>query len=308
MKKKEIKLSVLVLEDSAYDYELLCDQLTSAGYLLDVKRVETEQDFRQSLQQRCYDIILSDFTLPGFDAFAALKISNELCPHIPFICVSGSIGEETAIELLKQGAVDYVLKDRPGRLPFAVKLALEDAHDKSEHMKALQAIQESEESYRELFHGMNETIWIIDLEGDLIDMNRTAIDTLGYSKEELLEIGLFGIDTTLNPEIIKSFVKTMPIDKVQKFETTHKTKDGRIFPVEIYSSLITYFGKKAILSIAREITDRKRAEEAQKTRMNELELFHKLTVGRELTMIDLKKEVNDLLIELGRQEKYKVVK
>lgn len=308
MKKKEIKLSVLVLEDSAYDYELLCDQLSAAGYLLDVKRVETEQDFRQSLEQRCYDIILSDFTLPGFDAFGALKIRNELCPLVPFICVSGSIGEETAIELLKQGAVDYVLKDRPDRLPYAVKQALEDAHDKAEHQKALQLILKSEESYRELFHGMNETIWIMDIDFNLVDMNRTAIDTLGYSKEELLEIGLLGIDPSLTPEIIQGFIKSIPNYMKQKIETTHRTKDGTIIPVEIYSSLITYFGKKAILSIARDVTDRKRVEEAQKTRLNELELFQRLTVGRELTMIDLKREVNVLLVELGRQDKYKVVK
>lgn len=308
MVKNTEKLRVLVLEDSVLDYELLCEQLTDAGYDLLVKRVETEKDFRHSLLEGCYDIILSDFTLPAFNAFAALKISNELCPQVPFICVSGSIGEETAIDLLKQGAVDYVLKDRPGRVPFAVKRALEDAQEKVEHQKALQAIKESELSYRELFNGMNETIWVIDLEGNLVDMNQTAIKRLGYSKDELLKIGLKGIDATHSPEAIKTYIDAMPIDKVQKFETTHKTKDGRVFPVEIYSSLVTYFGKRVILSIAREITDRKRAEQAQKTRMNELELFHKLTVGRELTMIDLKQEVNDLLKELGREAKYKVVK
>lgn len=308
MVKKGTKLRVLVLEDSELDYDLLCEQLTDAGYELDSERVETERDFRQSLTDECYDIILSDFSLPGFDAYGALKISNELCPQVPFICVSGSIGEETAIELLKQGAMDYVLKDKPGRLPFSVKRALEDACEKMEHQKALQAIKESELSYRELFNGMNETIWIIDLEGNLVDMNQTAVNRLGYSKEELLKIGLKGIDATHSPEAIKKYIDTMPVDKVQNFETTHKTKDGRVFPVEIYSSLVTYFGKRVILSIAREITDRKRAEEAQKTRMNELELFHKLTVGRELTMIDLKQEVNDLLKELGREPKYKVVK
>ena len=110
-----------MLEDSPQDFEIIREMLIDAGFSLKISWVEKEDEFTSSLRENQYDIILSDFKLPGFDAFGALRISKEICPEVPFICVSGSIGEETAIELLKLGAVDYVLKDRPGRLPFAVK-------------------------------------------------------------------------------------------------------------------------------------------------------------------------------------------
>ncbi len=96
-------------------------------YRLDLTHVENEEGFTATLRENSFDLTLADFKLPGFDAFGALEISRELCPETPFICVSGTSGEETAVELLKLGAVDYVLKDRPERLPISVKRALEEA-------------------------------------------------------------------------------------------------------------------------------------------------------------------------------------
>ena len=142
--------------------------------------------------------------------------------------------------------------------------------------KAEDALSRSEEKYRELIDGMNETVWVIDFNGKLIDVNKTAVELLGYSKEELLAIGLFGIDITMKKEDILSLVKNMPANKLQIFETAHTTKDGRTFPVEIYSSLVTYQGEKSILSIARDITKRKRAEEALQESERKLSEAHKM--------------------------------
>ena len=83
-----IELKILVLEDSPQDLELIQEQLSDAGYILDLTHVENEVGFASSLRKDCYDIILSDFRLPGFDAFGALQISNEICPEVPFICIS----------------------------------------------------------------------------------------------------------------------------------------------------------------------------------------------------------------------------
>lgn len=123
-----------------------------------------------------------------------------------------------------------------------------------------EALRNSEKNYRELIDGMNETIWVVDFEGDLIDVNKTAVETLGYSKEELLEIGITGIDTVLSKEKIKILAHNMPKDKLQIFETSHRKKNGEFIPVEVYSSLVTYQGKNAILSIVRDITERKKNE------------------------------------------------
>jgi len=144
-----MKLNVLSLEDSVYDYEIILDQLKDAGFNLNISRIEKESEFVSELRHSNWDIILADFRLPGFDAFKALKICNEICPDVPFICVSGFIGEETAIELIKAGAEDYVLKDRLGRLPFAINRALDNARDKKARKQAEDALRESERMLKE---------------------------------------------------------------------------------------------------------------------------------------------------------------
>lgn len=135
------------------------------------------------------------------------------------------------------------------------------AEDITERKLSEAALKESEKNYRELINGMNETVWVIDFQGNLLDVNETAIQTMGYTKDELLQIGLYGIDASLKKEMIVELAKTMPDDQLQIFETTHKTKEGQIIPVEIYSSIVTYQGKRAILSIARDITQRKQMEQ-----------------------------------------------
>lgn len=132
--------------------------------------------------------------------------------------------------------------------------------DITEQKQAEEALMQSEQKYRELIDGMNETIWVIDFDGHVIDVNRTAAELLEYSKEELLDIGLFGVDLSMKEEDIHHLAKKMLSDKTQIFESFHTTKSGRKFPVEVYSSLVTYQGKQAILSIARDITKRKETE------------------------------------------------
>jgi PAS domain S-box-containing protein len=139
----------------------------------------------------------------------------------------------------------------------------------SEKMEALvnekvKEIKESEAKYRELINSMNDTAWVIDLDAKFVDVNDAAVRVLGYSRKELLSMGPADIDASLTVEQIRDLVRRMPADQVQIFETTHTTKAGKIIPVEISSSLVTYQGKQAVLSIARDITERKKSEEALK--------------------------------------------
>ena len=179
-------LSVLILEDSAKDYELLCEQLESAGFLLDLTHVDSKSDFISALKNKNYDIIISDFKLPGFDAFGALELSRSICPEVPFICVSGSIGEEIATELLKLGAVDYVLKDRPERMPFAVKRALDEAKEKADHKKTVKALQESEYRFKQVSEDAEEWIWEVDQTGRYTYASPIIKSLLGYSADEIV--------------------------------------------------------------------------------------------------------------------------
>jgi len=161
MEQKTIEnssLQVLCLEDSSRDAEIIHELLTDAGYDLNMDWTATEKEYVSFLRSVKYDIILSDFKLPGFDAFHALQLSIDICPVVPFICVSGSIGEETAIELVKKGAVDYVLKDRMVRLPFAIKRALDEVKEKEARRQAEDERKKAEDALREYSIRLEEMV------------------------------------------------------------------------------------------------------------------------------------------------------
>jgi CheY-like chemotaxis protein len=119
-------LKVLCLEDVLKDAELLNEMLVDADYRVSMDVATGQREYVDFLKSRNYDIIFADNSLPGMDAFLALKLAHSLKPEIPFICISGTIGEEKAVELLKQGASDYVLKDRLGRIALAAQRALKE--------------------------------------------------------------------------------------------------------------------------------------------------------------------------------------
>jgi len=137
-------LRVLYLEDDIADAELARDTLELDGFVCDVTRVETESGFRAALQQDGFDVILADYALPSFDGLSALKITLGQRPDLPFIFVSGTMGEEVAIEALKIGATDYVLKTRLSRLVPSVQRALREARERAELRRAEQALRRSE--------------------------------------------------------------------------------------------------------------------------------------------------------------------
>src|SRR6202049_3611504 len=137
-------LRILYLEDEPRDAELVQETLASNGIRCHVTRVQTEADFIASLQQGGFDLILADYTLPSFDGLSALKFAMKACPDVPFIFVSGTLGEEVAVEALKIGATDYVLKTRLSRLVPAVQRALREATQRAERKRAEEALRQSE--------------------------------------------------------------------------------------------------------------------------------------------------------------------
>jgi signal transduction histidine kinase len=146
--KKEIH--ILMLEDNPMDSELAGHTLKRGGVKFTATRVETEEDFVRELDSNPPDLILSDYALPGFDGYAALDIAKKKAPHIPFIFVTGTMGEEVAIETLKNGATDYVLKHRLARLVPSVHRALREAGERAERRRAQEQLRESHEQLRAL--------------------------------------------------------------------------------------------------------------------------------------------------------------
>lgn len=143
-------LHILLLEDSAPDVELAMNALSRSGLDLSFVAVATREAFEAELSRRPPNLILSDFSLPGFDGSVALTIAKKKAPHVPFIFVTGVLGEEVAIEMLKQGATDYVLKTHLARLVPAVKWALREAQQRRERERAEEKLRNSHEQLRAL--------------------------------------------------------------------------------------------------------------------------------------------------------------
>src|SRR5213079_2571464 len=141
---------ILMLEDDAADAELTTFALRKGGLNFSVCRVQTRDDYVYELENDPPELILSDYSLPGFDGHAALELARERCPETPFIFVTGTMGEEVAIETLKSGATDYVLKTRLSRLIPAVHRALREMHERSERRRAEEQLRKSHQRLRAL--------------------------------------------------------------------------------------------------------------------------------------------------------------
>src|SRR6516225_6374637 len=139
-----------MLEDDVADAELTKFALRKGGLNFSLARVESKDQYVQQLEANPPALILSDYSLPGFNGHDALEIALEKCPETPFIFVTGTMGEEVAIETLKSGATDYVLKTRLSRLMPAVTRALREAHNRAEHRRAEEQLRESHEQLRAL--------------------------------------------------------------------------------------------------------------------------------------------------------------
>jgi C4-dicarboxylate-specific signal transduction histidine kinase len=137
-------LHILHLEDSPEDAELIRDILETDGIVSHVTRVETQADFLTSLEQGRFDLILADYSLPSFDGLSALKLALEKSPNVPFVFVSATLGEEVAIEALKLGATDYVLKDRLSRIASSVQRALREAEERNQRKRAEEELRDAQ--------------------------------------------------------------------------------------------------------------------------------------------------------------------
>src|SRR5436309_13506276 len=156
-------LRLLLLEDDRIDAELLERSLAAEWPKCEVLRVANEAGFEAALSAGGLDVILSDYVVPGFHGMTALALARERCPQVPFLFVSGAIGDEVAVESLKAGATDYVLKDRLARLGPAIRRALAEAQDRIRRAHIEQQLRQSEEQYRVLVNTVDGIVWQAEL-------------------------------------------------------------------------------------------------------------------------------------------------
>src|ERR1700736_5623294 len=178
-------LRILYLEDEPKDAELVQETLAIDGISCQITRVETEADFIASLEQGGFDLILADYTLPSFDGLSALKIAQQHWPHVPFIFLSGTLGEEVAIEALKFGATDYVFKTRLSRIVPSVQRALREAEERVERRRAEEALRRSEAYFRLIVDSIPGLVCTMTAAGAVERVNQRILDYTGKTLDQL---------------------------------------------------------------------------------------------------------------------------
>ena len=174
-------IKILHLEDSHLDADLAATYLSRGGIDHTIERVELREDFLRALREDQYDLILADYALPDFDGISALEAASQVAPQTPFIFVSGTLGEDVAIQSLQHGATDYVLKTRLDRLVPAVRRARREQQERKERLRSQEMLRESERRFRQLADAMKQLVWTTDVNGRLLYANREFLEYLGFA-------------------------------------------------------------------------------------------------------------------------------
>lgn len=263
----ENKLRILIVEDLESDAEILKRILAQGGIVFDARIVDTREEYIGALSSFAPDLILSDFSLPQFDGMKALLLRQELAPRIPFVLVTGSMNEDVAVDCMKAGADDYVIKQNLIRLIPAIKGAMLKQETILLRQKAEAALRESEARFKQIAEVAGEFIWEVDADGVYTYMNKVGETILGYSSEEI--IGKKHFYDFFIPKS-KALLKTAALgvfsrkESFRDFENANVHKDGHIVilsttatpKVDKNGNLLGYRG------VDTDITERKRVENA----------------------------------------------
>lgn len=263
------KLCFLLLEDSPLDVELVRLTLQEGGVECDWVQVETRAAFVAALERMPFDLILSDYSLPEFDGISALEIASVRCPEVPFIFVSATLGEELAVEALKQGATDYVLKQRLQRLVPSVRRALREAQERRERQQAeaerdrfFVALEQANLTLETLVEASPVAIAFLDSNGIVKLWNRAAEVILGWSATEV--VGQF-LPTVAHrrSDFLANLQSVLQGTPLEHLEVQHQRKDGQWVDLDAWMTLIfDAQGNPGCLCIAADVTDRKRRVQA----------------------------------------------
>ena len=300
----ENKLRILILEDSFAEAELEEHELRRSGMVFSSKVVDTKEAFLKALDEFSPDLILSDYDLPSFDGLAALRLAKEKCPDVPFILVTGKLGEEFVIETLKEGLTDYVLKGNLKRLVPVIHRALEEAVDYEKLKQTQNDLLLSEIRYRRLFETAKDGIILLNAEtGQIEDVNPFLMEMLEYSHEEFLGKKLWEIGPFKNiPETKKLFEDLQKKEYIRYEHLPLEARNGNHVDVEFVSNVYKVDHTKIIQCNIRDITERKKAEKEIKKRVKELEEFYDIAINRELRMKELKEQMEEMKEKLERYE------
>ncbi len=299
-------IRVLLVEDSESDAALVVRHLEKAGFEVRWQRAETASAMRGALGSGGWDVVISDYTLPEFEAWDALDVLREAGADIPFIVVSGKIGEETAVRLMKAGAHDFLKKDSLTRLGPVVGREIAEAREHALRRRAEAALREAETRFQTLVEMAPEAI-LIETRGQLVYANAAAQRLVGASSlDQLLGHPLLEFIPPRLHERVSHLTRLVNEDResIAAAELLVLRVDGSTIHVEASAVPFRYEGDHGALVFARDISERKRSEAALAEQIVELRRWNEATLGRESRILELKREVNELLVDSGQPPRY----
>jgi two-component system cell cycle sensor histidine kinase/response regulator CckA len=275
-------LKLLHVEDSGSDACLIIRSLEKAGYEVQSRRVEDAAGMRDALANEAWDVVISDYRLPGFDASHALAILKETGWETPFIVVSGTIGEDMAVQMMKAGAHDYVLKNNLSRLAPAVAREIRDARVRQRRRQTDEALRQSEERFRAAFENAPIGMALVACDGRFTAVNDALCEILGYTSEELLAKTFQEITHPTDQESGRNVLPRMLAGEMPRvaFEKRYLRKDGTVAWAHVHFAVLhDAAGVPAgFITQIQDVTERRRAEEAlresearERTRATELQ-------------------------------------
>jgi two-component system, cell cycle sensor histidine kinase and response regulator CckA len=281
-------LRVLIVEDLPTDAELAEREIKKIIGPSTFHRVETREEFLSSLDTFHPDIILSDYRMPRFDGLTALKLAIEHVPDIPVIILTSAINEDTAVECMKAGAVDYVIKEHIKRLGQAVIHALEEKRIRMERRQTVKELERSEARYRTLFNHSPSVIILEDTDGTILDINDTISKILGYTRDELIGKHVSILSSTEHQPVIASNIANVLSGNNLHHEVNNIAKDGSVHRWELRENAVTLpDGRTGILVVANDITEQRKMEQTLRKSQDRLRLFFNQSLdGFYFSMLD----------------------
>jgi PAS domain S-box-containing protein len=278
-----MSIKILLLEDVAADSALIERHLMKAGLEYESRRVDNRADFELALAEFVPDLVLSDHGLPGFDGSAALEFVKERVPGLPVILVTGSLNEEAAVEFIKAGAADYILKDRLTRLPQAVRRALRERDLQRERERAAQILQETAARLQGLMDNVADGVFTIDEQGRIETLNPAAVKMFGYDTEQIIGQDFRGLMAepfaSEYEERLRAYLETGVSTILGRTrEIVGRRCDRTQFPVDLAVSETQIGSRRVFIATARDLTERKRLED-QFRQAQKMEAVGRLAAG-----------------------------
>jgi PAS domain S-box-containing protein/putative nucleotidyltransferase with HDIG domain len=261
--KVNVPLGVLIVDDSDDDAMLMIRQLRKGGFDPNWERVETAEAMEAALDREQWDVILCDYKMPHFSAPAALKLVKEKNIDIPFIIVSGAIGENTAVTAMKSGAHDYLMKDKLAKLVVTIEREIREAKMRQEKKKAEEALRKSEENFRHSLDDSPLGIRIAGSDGKTLYTNQEILNIYGYDSVE--ELDSTPHKKRYTPECYAEYeIRQEKRRRGQHipphYEISIIRKDGKIRQLDVFRKLVHWNGEKRFQILYADITERKQAE------------------------------------------------